>query len=106
MEKINLASNIGASFYPPEIAEINGIASRYWNSDYDEITTEVYELGIQYYPTYYEFYLSLYELATNKVKSREYLEKAELLLKTVENNWKGKSEIIDEIKTEKLKNGW
>lgn len=106
VKKIILASKIGASFYPPEIAEINGIASRFSYSEYNDYAIEVYKLGNEYYPNYYEFYLSLYELTPNKVKSREYLEKAELLLKTVENNWKGKSEIINEIKTEKTKNGW
>lgn len=108
VEKIILASKIGASFYPPEIAEINGIASRYWNSEFDDLTIEVYKLGIKYYPNYYEFYLSLYELTYNKdkVQSRKYLEKAEFLLKTVESSLKGKSKIIEEIKTEKIKNGW
>ncbi|MCX7549013.1 alpha/beta hydrolase-fold protein [Xanthomarina sp. F1114] len=108
VEKVILASKIGASFYPPEIAEINGIASRYSYSNYKDYAIEIYKLGIEYYPHYYEFYLSLYELTlnTDKVASREHLEMAELLLKTVENNWKGKSEIFDEIKTEKLKNGW
>lgn len=108
VEKIILASKIGTSFYPPEIAEINGIASRYWNSEFDDLTIEVYKLGIEYYPNYYEFYLSLYELTYNKdkVQSRKYLEKAEFLLKTVESSLKGKSKIIEEIKTEKIKNGW
>jgi predicted alpha/beta superfamily hydrolase len=108
VEKVILASKIGTSFYPPEIAEINGIASRFSYSEYDDIAIEIYKLGIEYYPNYYEFYLSLYELTLNKdkVKSREHLEKAEFLLKTVESNWEGKSEIIDEIKTEKIKNGW
>jgi len=106
VKKVILASKLGASFYPPELAEINGIASRFSYSEYNDHAIEIYKLGIEYYPNYYEFYLSLYELTPNKVKSREYLEKAELLLKTVENNWKGKSEIIDEIKTEKIKNSW
>ncbi|QCK15580.1 alpha/beta hydrolase-fold protein [Mangrovivirga cuniculi] len=108
VKKVIAASKIGNSFYPAEIAEINGIASRYWNSDYIDITTEIYKLGIQYYPNYYEFYLSLYELTANKdkAKSKEYLEKAEFLLETVENTWEGKSEILKEIRTEKIKNSW
>ena len=108
LQKIEIASKIDTYNYPPEISDINGIASRYWNNELEEYAIKIYELGIKYYPNYYEFYLSLYELTLNKdkVKSREYLEKAELLLKTVENNWKGKSEIIDEMKTEKIKNGW
>jgi predicted alpha/beta superfamily hydrolase len=106
--KIILASKIGISFYPPEIAELNGIASRYWNSEFDELAIEVYKLGIEYYPNYYEFYLSLCELTINKdkVESREYLEKAESLLNRIESNWEGKKEIIEEIKAEKIKNDW
>ena len=38
--------------------------------------------------------------------SKEYLERAELLLTTIEGNWEGKSEIIEEIQNEKEKNGW
>jgi hypothetical protein len=108
MKKVILASKIGTILYPPEIAEINGIASKYWNSDYNDITIEIYKLGIEYYPNYYEFYLSLYELtiSKDKVKAKEYLEKAEYLLKNIESNWKEKSEILEDIKTEKLKNGW
>ena len=108
LEKIVLASKIGSSFYPPEIAELNGIASRFWNNDYLELAAEVYTLGTQYYPDYFEFYLSLYELTLDKdpIQSKTYLEKAELLLTTVEDNWEGKEEIIEEIKAEKAKNGW
>jgi len=108
LNKIRIASKIGKYDYPPEISDINGIASRYWNNDLEDYAAKVYELGVKYYPTYYDFFLSLYELALNKDKaaSREYLEKAEFLLKTVEKNWKGKREIIEEIKAEKIKNGW
>lgn len=108
LNKIEIASKIGIYDYPLEISDINGIASRYWNNELEEYAAKIYELGVKYYPNYYEFYLSLYELTLNKdkVKSREYLEKAEILLKTVENNWDGKRDIIDEIKLEKIKNGW
>ncbi|NBC24128.1 MAG: hypothetical protein GVX78_00750 [Bacteroidetes bacterium] len=108
IQKILTASQIGKFFYPPEIAEINGIASRYWNSDYTDLTTEVYKLGIEYYPNYYDFYLSLYELTLNKDKgkSREYLEKAESLLLALESNGEPRNKIIEEIKAEKLKNDW
>jgi hypothetical protein len=108
VKKVIVASKIGTSFYPPEIAEINGIASRFSYSGYNDFATEIYKLGIEYYPNYYEFYLSLYELTPTKdnVKSRQQLERAELLLKTVENNWEGKSDIMYDIKAEKIKNGW
>jgi len=108
MQKVLKASQIGNHFYPPEIAEINGIASRYWSSDYKDLTTEVYKLGIEYYPNYYEFYLYLYELTfdKDKDKSKEYLDKAQYLLMTVGSDEQGENEIFEEIKTEKLKNGW
>ncbi len=108
LKKIEIASKIGKYYYQPEISDINGIASRYWNNELEEYASKVYELGIKYYPTYFDFYLSLYELELNKNKiaSKEYLEKAEFLLNTVENNWEGKREIIEEIKAEKQKNGW
>jgi hypothetical protein len=108
VKKVIVASKIGTSFYPPEIAEINGIASRFSYSGYNDFATEIYKLGIEYYPNYYEFYLSLYALTPTKdnVKSRQQLERAELLLKTVENNWEGKSDIMDDIKAKKKKHGW
>ena len=70
--------------------------------------SEVYKLGIEYYPNYYAFYLSLYKLTNSKDKleSREYLEKAESLLYRIESNWQGKKEVVEEIKAEKIKNGW
>ena len=108
LNKIRVASKIGNYDYPPEISDINGIASRYWNNELEEYAANIYELGVKYYPNYYEFYLSLYELTldNDKETSRKYLERAELLLKTVENNWEGKLEIIKEIHAEKIKNGW
>ncbi|MBN2867349.1 MAG: hypothetical protein JXK08_01645 [Flavobacteriaceae bacterium] len=108
IQKILNASLIQNDFYPPEIPDINGIASRYWNNGFYNLTIEVYKLGLKYYPKYYEFYISLYDLTqdVNKEKSRAYLERAEVLLKTVENNWQGKSKMINDIKTEKIKQGW
>src|SRR6056297_300335 len=108
IQKILTASQIGHFFYPPEIVEINGIASKYWSSDYTDWATEVYKLGTKYYPNYYEFYLFLYELTLNKNKgkSRAYLEKAESLVLSVENKKEQKNEIMEEIRAQKLKNGW
>ena len=108
IQKILTASQIGQFFYPPEIAELNGIASKYWSSDYTDWATEVYKLGTKYYPNYYEFYLFLYELTLNKNKgkSRAYLEKAESLVLSVENKKEQKNEIMEEIRAQKLKNGW
>ncbi|WP_250432388.1 alpha/beta hydrolase-fold protein [Hanstruepera flava] len=106
LHKIAIASKIKNYDYPPEISDINGIASRYWNNDLEDYAANVYELGVKYYPTYYDFYLSLYELTKDNVTSKEYLEKAEFLLQTKESNWEGKRELIEDIKAEKIKNGW
>lgn len=108
LNKIKRASKVGSSYYPPEISDINGIASRYWNNGLEDYAIKVYELGVKYYPNYYEFYLSLYELKIEQDKEagRKYLEKAEHLLQTMEENWEGKNELIKEIRNEKAINGW
>ncbi|GAA3790070.1 hypothetical protein GCM10022271_23000 [Corallibacter vietnamensis] len=108
LNKIALASKVGNYNYPPEISDINGIASRYWNNKLNDYATKVYELGVKYYPNYYEFYVSLYELTHDKdsASAKNHLNKALFLLETVEGNWAGKRELIEEIKVEKTKNGW
>jgi hypothetical protein len=108
LDKIEIASKIGTYNYPPEISDINGIASRYWNNELEEYAIKIHELGVKYYPNYYEFYLSLYELQLNidKEKAKLSLYKAESLLKTTENNSIEKSEILKNIESEKIKNGW
>ena len=108
MFKILKAAKIENFFYPPEIAEINGIASRYANSGYNNHATKVYELGIKYYPNYYQFYLSLYDFLKNEDvnKAKKYLNKAELLLHQFETDWEGKKEELKIIENEKIKNKW
>jgi len=102
------ASKIGKAIYPPEIAEINGIASRYSYSKYDDIALQVYELGLKHYPNYFGFHLSTYDLLANKNKKRakEHLLKSEYLLKNIEDDWQGKNNILNGIKKQKEKNGW
>ncbi len=108
ISKISEASKIGNFFYPPEIADINGIASRYSYSGYDNYAAEVYTIGTKYYPRYYDFCLSLYDLlkTTDKERARLYLDKAVTLLTETEKDWEGKDEILKEIEAEKTKNGW
>ena len=108
IDKVLEASVIGDYFYPPGIAEINGLASRYAYNGYNSQALEIYRLGITYYPDYYEFYLSLYELTYGQYseQAREYLSRAEFLLKTVETGWDGKNALLDEIRIEKVKHGW
>jgi hypothetical protein len=108
LDKIEIASKIGVYNYPLEISDINGIASRYWNNELEEYAIKIYELGVKYYPNYYEFYLSLYELELNKDKEKAKLNlyKAESLLKIIENDTNAKNDILNEIESEKIKNGW
>jgi hypothetical protein len=108
LDKIQLASKIGTVYYPPEISDINGIASRYWNNNLEAYAKEVYQLGVEFYPNYYEFYLSLYELELNKDNemAKFNLLKAEALLKTTENNSIENNKILKEIETEINNNGW
>ncbi len=108
MSNIELASKIGDYFYPPEIAEINGIASRYWNSDLNTYAIAVYEMAITYYPMYYDFYLQLYDLllSTDKIRAKHHLETAKELILSVETNTLEQHELLDEINQERMKNGW
>jgi predicted alpha/beta superfamily hydrolase len=108
INKIMEASQIDGSFYPPELAEINGICSRYLNSGYNSHALKVYELGIEYYPNYYDFYLSLYDILkdSDKSRSKQYLEKAEILLKTTKIETEERDEMLQIIKSEKVTQGW
>jgi hypothetical protein len=106
LDKIEIASKIGDYYYPPEISDINGIASRYWNSNFEAYAAKIYEIGIAYYPNYYDFYVSLYELNKGKVNAEQYLNKAKKLLLTVETDWIERDEVLKEIEAEKIKNGW
>ena len=47
---------------PWEVAEINGLASRVWNSGYDDRAIAIYQKAVELYPKYYEFHASLGEL--------------------------------------------
>lgn len=106
--KIESASRLGNHFYPPEIAEINGMASRYWNSDLNDYAAAVYEMGVKYYPDYYDFHLQLYELLlpADRERAKKHLNNAYELLHTVEGNQQTMHDIIEEINNEKMKNGW
>jgi predicted alpha/beta superfamily hydrolase len=108
MQKVVDASRIGSSFFPPEIAELNGLASRYSSSGYDDIARSLYELGITHFPHYFEFHLALFELSieADKPKAKAYLLQAESLLKNTEPEWEGKDEVLQGIQNEKAKHGW
>ncbi len=108
MQKLLAASYLGGHYYAPEIAELNGLASRYWNSDLTDYTIAVYVMALSYYPKYYDFYLQLYELLlpSDERQAKRHLEKALELVNSLEADSPGKQELIEEINQEKLNNGW
>lgn len=108
MYKIEQSSKIFNSFYPPELPEINGIASRYWNNNLFNYAEAVYQIGLKYYPNYFEFHLQLYELLVNrdKEKAKYHLNKARELVEIIEFESKEKEDVLNEIKIEQKKNGW
>lgn len=108
MNKIMEVSQIDGSFYPPELAEINGIASRFLNSGFSEHALKIYEMGLEYYPFYYDFYLMLYDILkdSDKAQAKQHLFKAETLLKTFEIKSEEKDEMLQIIKSEKASQGW
>ena len=102
LEKINTASRLGKYYYAPEIGEINGLASRYLNSGFNEQAKSVYELGLESYPRYYDFHLRLYELylEENPTKAIAYLKKAYTLFEDLEKGEGDYQEFLAELKTE------
>lgn len=107
-DKVLKASMLEDYFYPPEIAELNGLASRYLSGGYNYHAIRLYEMGIKYYPNYYGFYFSLYELLmpidAKRVKLN--LEKAELLLQQMEPGTEDNLKLLQEIKEIRKKNRW
>lgn len=108
LTKIEQASIIGTSKYCPEIPDINGLASRYLSSGLNQYGISIYEMGLEYFPKYFEFHLALYELylPTDKIKAKHYLETAKKLLEKMENDLPEQQEILNEIDNEQKKNGW
>lgn len=108
LSKIKEASKLDEAFYPPEIAEVNGLASRYWGSQLNDYAIAIYEMAEQYYPYYYDFQLQLYELLLPiaKDRARQHLNRAEELLTTLETSLLDRQNLLNEIRNEKLKNGW
>lgn len=108
LTKIEQASMIGNSKYCPEIPDINGLASRYLSSGLNQFGISIYEMGLEYFPKYYEFHLALYELylPTDKIKAQHHLNTAMTLLEKLENDLPEQQEILKEINDERKKNGW
>ena len=108
LTKIEQASVIDNSKYCPEIPDINGLASRYLSSGLDQYGISIYEMGIKYFPNYYEFHLALYELylPTDKIKAQHHLNTATKLLEKLENDLPEQQEILNEINDERKLIGW
>jgi predicted alpha/beta superfamily hydrolase len=106
--QVELASVIGSYKYAPEIPDINGLGSRYLSSDLIEYGIAVYEMGIRYFPKYFEFHLALYELylPTDKMKAKYHCNTARTLLKELENSLPEQPEILKALDDERKKNGW
>lgn len=82
IEKILSASFIADHFYAPEIADLNGIASRFKSNAYPVYAQKIYQVGLRYYPKFWGFHISLYQLLLdqNMEKAQYHLEKAEQFL--------------------------
>lgn len=108
LTKIEQASMVGNSKYCPEIPDINGLASRYLSSGLNQYGISIYEMGIKYFPNYYEFHLALYELylPTDKIKAQHHLNTAMKLLEKLENDLPEQQEVLNEINDQRKKNGW
>jgi hypothetical protein len=100
MAKVNQILRQSTFQVPLEVAEINGLASRYWNSGYLDHTQAVYEKGVELYPTYFEFHWMLGVLAQEKeeyARAKSHLEKAKDLLLTMESGSPEQEEYLEEI---------
>jgi hypothetical protein len=106
LQKIKEYSVLADTFYPAEIAEFNGLVSRYWNSDYTAHAKAIYLDALNYYPDYFEFYLFLYQLAEDEEEAKAYLAKARQLMVDYEMSTEDGPLILDEIDQEMVARGW
>ena len=92
--------------YPPELPDINGIASRYNQSGYKEHAIAIYQLGLKYYPNYYGFYYEMAQIYANtdRTKAKLNLDKALSLLHAIPEN--NNEAIVADIQSYMLKNGF
>ncbi|MDB5159005.1 MAG: hypothetical protein JWR50_3712 [Mucilaginibacter sp.] len=105
LAEVERSSTLGDLPYPPELPEINGIASRYLASGYTDYGIKIYEMALKYYPNYYDFHYQLakFYAGSDKQKAKLYLDKAlELLKQYRETNY---AAAVAEINEFKEKNG-
>jgi predicted alpha/beta superfamily hydrolase len=83
LSAIAASSTLNGQPYPPELPDINGIASRYLQSGYKEHGLKIYEMALKYYPNFYDFHYELAKLYADndKQKAKTHLDKALELLK-------------------------
>ncbi|MEM9052501.1 MAG: alpha/beta hydrolase-fold protein [Bacteroidota bacterium] len=105
MKLIEEASKVCDTYYPMEIAEMNGIASRYGNSGFNQHTLAVFEEGTKYYPKYYENQLVLYSFyaETDKERAFGHLQESLRLVHLLESEAPDYQELVNDIE-EEIKN--
>lgn len=108
LEKISKVSMLSGHPYPPELPEINGIASRYLAGGFNSHAIAMYRMGVKYFPEYYEFHIYLYELLLSDEPeiARYHLMQAKELIETVETSGAEKLSLLQEINAEIIKQGW
>lgn len=101
-------SRLGHHYCAPRIAELNGLASRYLNSGFNDHAKAVYQMGIERYPKYFDFYLNLYNLnmPENPGAAKAHLEQGRSLFVEYESAGAGFQDYLEEIDAEMRANGW
>lgn len=105
LTEVTNSSRLYDEFYPPEIPEINGIGSRYYENGFMDHALAIWEnIGINYYPNYYEFQMNVGELylKKNPEKAALHLKIARLLVEDAPMPATEKAELLETI--QKLNN--
>jgi predicted alpha/beta superfamily hydrolase len=109
LEKIKRQYTLLEEFYPPEIPELNGIISRYSNSDYWEHSEALLQEAIHYYPHFFDFHLQLYSLYWSQgaeEKAKKHLLEAYRLINTMEREADDWQDLMGEIDAELEERKW
>ena len=99
IEKVKKRSSLGSSYYPPELPEINGVASRYQNSGYNDHAKALYHWGVELFPKSFDFYLQLADLSyeDDPEQCKNYLDRVLEPLATVDSDLEDRSDLEAEI---------
>lgn len=100
LSEVTSSSRLYGEFYVPEIPEINGIGSRYYENGYLDHALAIWEdIGINYYPNYYEFQMNVGELylKKNPEKAALHLKIARLLIEGSQMPETEKTELLEMI---------